>query len=461
MQFIRRSISLVVGVTVFTVSGYLLYMLFKQDDDDEYDGVTVSKNSYRQTVELRIPKDAVGVVIGRNGQNIKSIQESSNTYINFKDRDEKTKICMIKGTRECCIVAENLIKDLIKNEPVIECEDVWVPIKSVGKIIGRCGEKINEIRVMSGAKLIIQDDDKEKTTKRISIKGTKEQIVVAKSLVDEIVDQCLEMQAKMDSILAKREPRGPLKNGTNIQNEAPKKEKLPESGQPNTQFEVYVSAVVTPSKFWVQIVGPKASELDMLVEEMTEYYNKEDNRNLHVLDSVKVGDLVAGIFQYDNKWYRAEVISVNETENSADLYYVDYGDQDTVNISKVYELRTDFLSLNFQAIQCHLAKVLPVGDDWTTEAIDKFEELSHTAQWKKLSAKVSGYTNPTQSRSKRSGSPVPCIDLVDVSEEKDINVAEELVRSGLAIAKPEDLQQVTKEARFRTNRFELSPPRTK
>lgn len=104
---------------------------------------------------------------------------------------------------------------------------------------------------------------------------------------------------------------------------------------------------------------------------------------------------------------------------------------------------------------------VPVGDDWTTEAIDKFEELSHTAQWKKLSAKVSGYTNPTQSRSKRSGSPVPCIDLVDVSEEKDINVAEELVRSGLAIAKPEDLQQVTKEARFRTNRFELSPPRTK
>lgn len=114
---------------------------------------------------------------------------------------------------------------------------------------------------------------------------------------------------------------------------------------------------MTPSKFWVQIVGPKASELDMLVEEMTEYYNKEDNRNLHVLDSVKVGDLVAGIFQYDNKWYRAEVISVDETENSADLYYVDYGDQDTVNISKVYELRTDFLSLNFQAIQCHLAKV--------------------------------------------------------------------------------------------------------
>lgn len=206
-------------------------MLFKQDDDDEYDGVTVSKNSYRHTVELRIPKDAVGVVIGRNGQNIKSIQESSNTYINFKDRDEKTKICLIKGTRECCIVAESLIKDLIKNEPVIECEDVWVPIKSVGKIIGRCGEKINEIRVMSGAKLIIQDDDKEKTTKRISIKGTKEQIIVAKSLVDEIVDQCLEMQAKMDSILAKREPRGPLKNGTNIQHEAPKKEKLPESGK--------------------------------------------------------------------------------------------------------------------------------------------------------------------------------------------------------------------------------------
>lgn len=62
--------------------------------------------------------------------------------------------------------------------------------------------------------------------------------------------------------------------------------------------------MVDPSHFWLQIVGPKATELDQLVEEMTEYYGKEANREMHVLEKVEKGDLVAAIFRYDNKWYR-------------------------------------------------------------------------------------------------------------------------------------------------------------
>lgn len=74
------------------------------------------------------------------------------------------------------------------------------------------------------------------------------------------------------------------------------------TGQPESPFEVYISAMVDPSRFWVQIVGPKATELDCLVEEMTEYYSKEENRKLHVVEDVKKGDLVAAVFQYDTKW---------------------------------------------------------------------------------------------------------------------------------------------------------------
>lgn len=73
-------------------------------------------------------------------------------------------------------------------------------------------------------------------------------------------------------------------------------------GQPDAQFEVYVSAMVDPSRFWLQIVGPKATQLDCLVEEMTEYYGKQENLSLHVLSDVKKGDLVAAVFKYDNKW---------------------------------------------------------------------------------------------------------------------------------------------------------------
>lgn len=57
--------------------------------------------------------------------------------------------------------------------------------------------------------------------------------------------------------------------------------------------------------------------------------------------------------------YRAEVLKIipYEKDVQAELYYVDYGDTDTVPIAKVYELRTDFLRLHFQAIECYLAKI--------------------------------------------------------------------------------------------------------
>lgn len=51
------------------------------------------------------------------------------------------------------------------------------------------------------------------------------------------------------------------------------------------------------------------------------------------------------------------VFEENPTEPKAELYYVDYGDTDVVPCNELFELRTDFLRLHFQAIECYLAKV--------------------------------------------------------------------------------------------------------
>lgn len=48
-----------------------------------------------------------------------------------------------------------------------------------------------------------------------------------------------------------------------------------------------------------------------------------------------------------------------------------------------------------------------MGDTWTEEAVDRFEELSHVAQWKKLSARINHYAVKEKTRAKREGSPVP------------------------------------------------------
>lgn len=73
---------------------------------------------------------------------------------------------------------------------------------------------------------------------------------------------------------------------------------------------------------------------------------------------------MAAPFPYDNSWYRAEVSEVAEDDaepldSALTLYYVDFGDTDTVKRRQVAELRTDFLGLSHQAVECFLAAVRP------------------------------------------------------------------------------------------------------
>lgn len=147
----------------------LLLLLKRNDDDDYFDPVT--KASSYKTVEIPVPKDMVRLLIGRNGKNIKLIQEQSNTRINFRDTDTDDRICVIRGSREGCDVADNLVREFLVAQPLLESEDLWVPQSSVGKIIGRCGERIHEISTISGAKVNVSDVGRAENTRRITLKG--------------------------------------------------------------------------------------------------------------------------------------------------------------------------------------------------------------------------------------------------------------------------------------------------
>lgn len=110
---------------------------------------------------------------------------------------------------------------------------------------------------------------------------------------------------------------------------------------------------------------------------------------------------------------------------------------------------TNFLELNFQAIECCLSKIgklyfkicnlpiksfyvivlEPVGNEWEVEAIDLFEELAQVAKWRKLVAVLDNYSDQPKS----DGSPVPGISLYDYNGSQTI--AEALVNNGYAVFK--------------------------
>lgn len=98
------------------------------------------------------------------------------------------------------------------------------------------------------------------------------------------------------------------------------------------------------------MLGPHIDGLDQLIKEMTVYYNQDENQGRHRIKDPYLGQIVAAKFQYDNKWYRAEIVAIVPNEYdprkvALDLYFLDFGDSMYVDPHDVFELRTDFLTL--------------------------------------------------------------------------------------------------------------------
>ncbi|XP_072745982.1 tudor and KH domain-containing protein homolog isoform X2 [Anoplolepis gracilipes] len=203
-------------------------------------------------------------------------------------------------------------------------------------------------------------------------------------------------------------------------------------GSDDETLYVYVTAVETPNLFWVHVVGPWNETLENLVKEMTEYYNKEENRKNHVLTKVTNGQQVAAKCSYDNNWYRAQVISVDDSQ--CEVFFTDYGNFKSLSIDNIFELRTEMLSLRLQALECTLANIQPRGSMWDLETCKKFSELVHVKEKKPLRATIKCYEmSPLDHEKCRyPDSSVPWIELYDKDGDKEIDIIKTLIDSNMA-----------------------------
>ena len=444
-------------------AAFAAYLVLK----DENDGPVKSTqgiphiSSRPVSIDVSIPKKHIAHVIGRGGDTIKEIQRRTNTRIHFKDelQTDNVRVCTIHGQPDEAQLAEILIHQTIANQPRVENLTLMIPSKAMGAIIGRNGENIRGMQSYSKCKIDVERSHND-GPKKITLTGTGEQIAVAKDLIDEKLIMVAEReQAREEQKLYKQRKQQRLLEGRNIDSsttvpdslnsqathmvseepdnfglspkpsllyltaeEDPKstldssvqpkyqQEKLRPTGEDNV-VEVYVSSILSPSQFYVQKVGPESIALDKLVQEMTAYYEITPNQKLNMLNEVISGDLVASQISSDNNWYRARIIDVivpedeyDESQVEVDIDFVDFGDCERKPITGVFKLLNDFLNLNFQAIECCLADVVPSNADseqdsdeangcWSEDAADDFERLTHASHWKVILAKLKGYKN--------------------------------------------------------------------
>ncbi|CAE1166703.1 TDRD1_4_6_7 [Acanthosepion pharaonis] len=197
---------------------------------------------------------------------------------------------------------------------------------------------------------------------------------------------------------------------------------------------IEVSAISSPVQFYVifpwgtesiknlnsmPVCPNKEETLPDLQESLQEYYKKLRPRAEENL-LWTIGELVVARAPADEQWYRARITEVNDTSNAVKVFFVDFGNVQWIPEKHIQPIQPQFIHLPHQAVECCLDGIASTSTDglWTQEARDYFLELVDDVV---LVARVNSII------SKRL-----YIDLYNTSKEEDQNIAEELVRVGVA-----------------------------
>ncbi|XP_065577311.1 tudor and KH domain-containing protein homolog isoform X2 [Artemia franciscana] len=420
-------------------SSLCLYYVIRKTSKKEYHIVFDGSQVESMTVELKLQTSFLPFLFGQKGDTLKKIEDKTNTVINFRCcKDEKYAICSISGFQSNVKLAEDLIKEAEGNYLKIGRSEISVPEEKLDLVLGRNLDNFNQIQQESGAVILFERRtyiSKKGGFRKFIIKGTPEQMLKAKNIIENVIENNRSgiernriEEFSSEGHTSKDFPsKGP--EDCNAFTWVQGREMITEILN-NTEdyIDVFVSAVASPDKFWIQIAGPLTSVLDNLVTEMTSFYREENNASQYRISVPNIGAIVAAIFPADGEYYRGAIMKLDDEKKTVSVFFVDFGDSDEVPQSEVFELLPEFSQLRFQAIECQLGGVLPRDLSWSSEAIEDFGLLSLCAQWKELRLKVLKHRSVTGRPT-----PIPVVKLVNPEGEKAADISEELIRKGHAV----------------------------
>ncbi|XP_030051001.1 tudor domain-containing protein 15 [Microcaecilia unicolor] len=131
----------------------------------------------------------------------------------------------------------------------------------------------------------------------------------------------------------------------------------------------YVEYVLNPSNFWIRTDIYECEFLTMMrkISELYSTYGINDN----ILENPKPGLLCCARYTKDSHYYRAAVVEVLDSQIT--VYFLDFGNTETVPFYDVKILLPPFSELPALAMCCTLARTCPMEDIWIKSATDYFK----------------------------------------------------------------------------------------
>ncbi|CAL8387992.1 unnamed protein product [Boreogadus saida] len=169
------------------------------------------------SLDVAVPRFAVGIIIGRNGEMIKKIQNDTGVRIQFKQDDgvSTDRVAQVTGQPNQCQLAIHLIHELVHTAQErdgfsglmsrrgrgdggggpgasSDLQEITyaVPADKCGLVIGKGGETIKNIKEQSCAHVELQRNPPPNTDPNVrifSLRGTPQQLDKARQLIDERV----------------------------------------------------------------------------------------------------------------------------------------------------------------------------------------------------------------------------------------------------------------------------------
>lgn len=246
--------------------GALIYIYMRQRDKDKRrrsdsdnnssgSGTSNKNETTLESLEFKVENNLVPLIVGRNSVNLKSIEEKTKTQIKFRTCDDDNQICTINGKANDVKTAKQLIDAEAQKQPIIT-DEILVPTSSYGKIEGYSGSVLQDICQKSSAKVWVDPASRklQGENRRVLITGTKEQVEMAKTLIEEkinepAVEQSLQVDDKKET--SPKAPSPFASNSSITTTETPREIMLPSPEKFKTndgQLEVYVSSANSPSR---------------------------------------------------------------------------------------------------------------------------------------------------------------------------------------------------------------------